>query len=126
MQFTNEQIEQNRADWKAALRSGKYKQGGGTLCLDDRYCCLGVACDVLKTKLALVEDERDGLRTYNGFDTYAPPEVTAALGLYSNEGSHRYALTFSSLAGLNDQYTSFQEIADRLDEPDSPYLKELA
>ena len=33
--------------WVAALRSGKYKQGRGFLCRDGKYCCLGVAYDVL-------------------------------------------------------------------------------
>lgn len=38
--------------WVAALRSGKYKQGEGSLCTAgetgaaDTYCCLGVLCDL--------------------------------------------------------------------------------
>ncbi len=33
--------------WVAALRSGKYKQGGGQLkTLSGTYCCLGVLCDL--------------------------------------------------------------------------------
>ena len=33
--------------WLAALRSGKYKQGYGSLLTDyGEYCCLGVACKV--------------------------------------------------------------------------------
>lgn len=34
------------ADWVAALRSGKYKQGVGGLRRDDRFCCLGVLCEI--------------------------------------------------------------------------------
>lgn len=34
--------------WLEALRSGKYKQGQKRLRgLDNRYCCLGVLCDVV-------------------------------------------------------------------------------
>lgn len=128
MHFTNEQIKQNREDWKAALRSGEYKQGEGSLCVDDRYCCLGVACEVLKTKLSLVvgKDAYDpGVRTYNGLDTYLPPEVADALGLCSDTGCHRLGLSVGSLVLLNDSGTTFEEIADLLDESNSPYFKEL-
>ena len=29
--------------WLAALESGKYEQGRNNLCIDGKYCCLGVA-----------------------------------------------------------------------------------
>jgi len=32
--------------WVQALRSGEYKQGKGALRVNDRFCCLGVACDI--------------------------------------------------------------------------------
>lgn len=40
-----------RARWVRALRSGKYKQGEGSLCRVDsfgnkNFCCLGVLCDI--------------------------------------------------------------------------------
>lgn len=35
-----------KAKWIAALRSGEYKQGNGRLRDGDKYCCLGVLCDV--------------------------------------------------------------------------------
>lgn len=35
-----------RAEWIAALRSGKYKQGKSRLKRGDAFCCLGVACDI--------------------------------------------------------------------------------
>lgn len=38
-----------KAAWVAALRSGKYEQGKGTLCSADRhYCCLGVHSEIKK------------------------------------------------------------------------------
>ncbi len=36
-----------KAKWVAALRSGKYVQGKGALAKDGRFCCLGVAADLL-------------------------------------------------------------------------------
>lgn len=32
--------------WAKELRGGKYKQAQGRLRRDDRFCCLGVACDL--------------------------------------------------------------------------------
>jgi hypothetical protein len=45
---------ERRARWVAALRSGEYKQARGLLRTrgrhdqEDRYCCLGVACEVAR------------------------------------------------------------------------------
>lgn len=33
--------------WLDALRSSKYQQGQGWLCLDNKYCCLGVLAEEL-------------------------------------------------------------------------------
>lgn len=33
--------------WVTALRSGKYEQGSGRLRNGDKFCCLGVLCDVI-------------------------------------------------------------------------------
>lgn len=35
-----------KAKWIAALRSGSYQQGTETLRAKNKYCCLGVLCDV--------------------------------------------------------------------------------
>lgn len=32
--------------WVAALKSGRYKQGIGSLKTGDQFCCLGVLCDL--------------------------------------------------------------------------------
>lgn len=34
-----------KAQWTAALRSGEYEQGQGSLRRDGKFCCLGVLCD---------------------------------------------------------------------------------
>lgn len=37
-----------KKQWVAALRSGKYQQTKGRLrTIDNRYCCLGVLCDLV-------------------------------------------------------------------------------
>lgn len=41
-------------EWVDALRSGKYEQGRLALrSKDDKYCCLGVLCDIAKSKVGL-------------------------------------------------------------------------
>lgn len=35
-----------RDEWVAALRSGKYKQGHTALESSEKFCCLGVKCDL--------------------------------------------------------------------------------
>jgi hypothetical protein len=62
-------------DWLAALRSGEYKQGRGTLCnaYDNSYCCLGVLCETNK----LEKDESDSL-----FVKYLTPNGKVESGVY--------------------------------------------
>ena len=36
-----------KARWVAALRSGKYEQGQKGLKVDNTFCCMGVACDLI-------------------------------------------------------------------------------
>lgn len=42
--------------WVLALVSGEYKQGKGVLRRGDKYCCLGVACEIFKDEVGLKED----------------------------------------------------------------------
>ena len=69
--------------WVAALRSGKYKQGKEVLRDGDRYCCLGVLCEVetgakpkkvpfpsaaRKARLGLTDKECETLAEFNDGD----------------------------------------------------------
>jgi hypothetical protein len=66
--------------WVEALRSGEYEQGAGALRNGDKFCCLGVLCDIL------TDEEREELgvewvvRTYPRIDL-AVGEVGAPDGL---------------------------------------------
>lgn len=99
--------------WVAALRSGKYKQGGGCLRqeLEDgyRHCCLGVACEVAI--------EEGLIESYDGDKPLldARPEVQNALALATPRGSYdgpKGSYDGGCLTEANDQRTSFAEIAD--------------
>jgi hypothetical protein len=93
-----------------ALRSGEYKQGFQTLQDDDRYCCLGVMCDVYAraTGMELVRDEDRGY-LYGG-DLSGQEGVMAWVGLKSCDG---HSTDHDTLIEMNDENgKTFSEIAD--------------
>lgn len=113
--------------WVAALRSGEYKQGRGTLKYTDRddnaaYCCLGVLCEVAVKEGVLSSPTTPAMY---GDWYYGAEEEQSALPvvvqdwagltgpgrlLTSVEGAH-------SLIGLNDELRlSFEQIADVIEE----------
>lgn len=94
-------MNDNAKKWVAALRSGKYKQTQGQLRSDDKYCCLGVACD-----LAM---ETGVISSFIGTNLGLPKPVQDWIGLKDDFGNYR---GFSSLASENDAGRTFLEIAD--------------
>lgn len=108
--------------WVKALRSGKYKQGTGVLHrTDDRFCCLGVLCEVaikqgvqLSTKI----DEDLGFYYYDDADAVLPEKVqkwaeleVANPDVYIRQPPYSFGNVLTSLAELNDDRFSFEEIA---------------
>lgn len=92
----------NRKKWVKALRSGKYKQAEGQLRDGDRFCCLGVLCDVLGMK-------------WNGNEVAGkslslPKFAQRAVGLRRDEGEHGDEQ--ETLSGYNDFGKDFAYIAD--------------
>ena len=98
--------------WLEALRSGKYKQGKLYLKKDNKYCCLGVACDLYnkthKVKVDFVNYTSDNQQINTGL----PPVVMKWLGLNHSEGrlSNNYYLSTK-----NDNGVSFNKIADLIE-----------
>jgi hypothetical protein len=107
--------------WVEALRSGKYKQGVHHLCLGDKYCCLGVACEIyakyhtLDRKLTedniMVYKEPTNSREYV---TSLPPAVQGWLNLTTEFGEF-FSKQPATLSGQNDTGLSFDEIADLIE-----------
>lgn len=87
--------------WIAALRSGKYKQGRKTLVSGDRYCCLGVLCDIAKKEFKLKRTVTGFVdKSGNGFSSSLPPDLSLYIGL--NDDSE-YGMTFEdTLVNFND------------------------
>lgn len=107
MALSKNQIKRRR-EWIAALRSGKYTQGRSRLrTADNRFCCLGVACDLKNPKQWNVGFE--GKYLYD-FSTGMPPlSVMREFGMrYYSDG-----IDPREMAGKNDSGKwSFSEIAD--------------
>lgn len=115
--------------WIAALRSGNYLQGRGSLMQLNRsepdavpsFCCLGVLCDIAKAEPE-VKGHWDSkfFRTACGHDELGyrqdsaliPPAVQKATGMLTDWGQFRTAEGDEQLTNLNDKAgKSFEEIA---------------
>lgn len=114
--------KENVAAWVVALRSGKYKQGRDALNKNDRkFCCLGVACEVLIERGYKIEKifencghptKRGRLVSYGDECEALPAAAQHALGLADSMGDYDNGLRHTSLAQLNDQGRRFATIAD--------------
>lgn len=110
-------MNNNASKWVASLRSGKYKQGRMALRKNDKFCCLGVACDLYASDHPDFEDVHsyDGVHFYgeNNEHYILPMEVKEWLGLYDSGGQFKNSDgTTTTLADLNDWDSSFDEIAN--------------
>jgi len=115
--YTAEEQAEHRKQWVDALRSGEYEQVTGHMRAGDKFCCLGVACDISglgEWKLLNAYDVStkaqayhiDGI--YNGVGLPAP--VIDWLGV--THYKVRYAGKELTLTMANDVGFSFNEIAD--------------
>lgn len=101
------EIKANREKLIDALRFGKYKKGKHVLRdIDDNFCCLGVACEILNIKYN--PTEIGDCYLYSGRGTIAPREVVNRFGLYWSNGGNRERN--KSLAQINDNSESFEPV----------------
>lgn len=104
--------EDFKAKWVAALRSGDYMQGRNYLHRDDEFCCLGVACEVLRKdfseEIHIRVEEEANVVVYEGRNQFLARAIRDFTGLDGNsEGA---------LAVLNDDDgRTFSEIADYIE-----------
>ena len=100
--------------WIRDLKSGKYAQAQGRLKATwGGYCCLGVACNVVKPDEWASADYNDPKHIPGLWHPLAAEE-----GAYLGpKGRKLYHLTYAgmqALAKLNDEGASFKDIAKRL------------
>ncbi len=82
-----------KKNWLFALRSGDYEQGQFALKTnDDKFCCIGVLCDVIDPTLWKESANRI---TWSGHCDFLEPVPLNKIGLPIEEQSY--------LVGMNDQ-----------------------
>ena len=97
--------------WIEALRSGEYKQGLEALRNGDRYCCLGVLCDLYAREHPSEpqwELRSDDQHYFLGEEVELPDKVREWVGLEHGDGS----VEINDLVVMNDTGRSFDYIAN--------------
>lgn len=113
--WTREEQKDHRKLWINALRSGNYKQGKYRLrSVDNKYCCLGVACEVaFQNGVQLQIRHHFHLYFYDENDGYPPMIVRDFFGLITEAGDYVQDNNLSSLSTDNDTLNyNFDEIAN--------------
>jgi hypothetical protein len=120
----NKEIKQ---EWVKALRSGEYEQGRNQLkTKNGKFCCLGVLCD-LYSKKNNVPWSTESSSIHKNFQHYTihgalenlPDQVKAWAGLQESDPVVKHKDPFPThvhLSYINDQGTSFAEIANIIEE----------
>lgn len=94
-------------EWARALESGKYKQGKFALKKDNKFCCLGVLCNLHEGKA-----EKKASGDYFGDSLLFQSKICDYVGFKSFIGTlPDHKGKFRSLAQLNDLGYSFKKIA---------------
>jgi len=109
--YTAEEQAEHRKQWVDALRSGKYQQGRGLLRDGNKFCCLGVACDISGLGAWVTYRRYTDFVVRGGHTEQIelPDEVMEWLGVQHNDVMMNNE---TSLSKINDDGTSFNEIAD--------------
>lgn len=115
-----------KAKWVAALRSGEYEQGRGSLLRDGKHCCLGVLCEIAVQENVITK------ATYDTPEN-SLPEFQSSVTVFDEGPGEQFSVLpekvidwagldggnpivddgKSNLASLNDNAgLSFDEIAD--------------
>ena len=104
-----------------ALRSGEYEQGRDWLVDNkDRFCCLGVACNISVTDLNWEYVNREW--RIGNESTSLPTEVVEEFGFFSHHGARSDGACieinvqkYTCLSDANDEGVSFSDIADYIE-----------
>lgn len=95
--------------WSKALESGEYKQGTGQLRKGDKFCALGVLCNLHAQEHPEIATKERVKSRYLGAVTELPLDVMLWAGMISCNG---YISSGNSVVGMNDGLEmSFKEIA---------------
>ena len=99
--------------WVKALRSGEYKQGRGFLKVKERYCCLGVLCDLYDPKgWKMVSNLNVSTFKIDHNFSRLSKKVMTWSGMRNDAGCYEVNHT---LIKDNDRGDSFEEIANTIE-----------
>ncbi len=101
-----------KAAWVKALRSGEYSQGTGQLrSAEEKYCCLGVLCDIAPV------GEWGGEAYIAGPDDWASAFLPRRVADWAGLSSTNPAIggTGGELSYKNDRGATFAQIADLIE-----------
>lgn len=111
--------------WLAALRSGEYGQGKDALCaikkpgVADRFCCLGVACDLHKQWVGPPRPGISGLCMAVETGALGMPDegwFEKTFGFRPNQAMFGPVGKRDGLADLNDAGVTFERIANYIEQ----------
>jgi len=98
------------------LRSKKYEQGKGQLRSGNKFCCMGVGCDLFGKENSIKWKENSFMRALR----FLPFDVMRWLGLNDDGGAYLN----DKLTCLNDDGTTFDRIADIIESEPEGLFKE--
>ena len=106
-----------KKQWVELLRSGEFEQGRGHLEQDNKFCCLGVLCQIALVEGAcefeVIQSVNSANIKYNRYDSH---HVDETLSPHLLEWADLPAVDMDVLIELNDEHrASFQEIADYIE-----------
>ncbi len=108
--------------WVAALRSGAYEQGVGRLRRNDKFCCLGVLCNLHAQEHPAIAAQQRSPISYMENSGGLPVAVMEWAGMFGQSGSLRTGTAIGNsgyfkLAAMNDSGCySFLSIAKAIEE----------
>lgn len=77
--------------WADALESGEYRQGREYLCFDNRYCCLGVLCELyVKNTNNDIRNNVNGTVYYDNAHAILPECVLDWASIGKNKAAFSY------------------------------------
>ncbi len=92
--------------WIAALESGEYKKGECELKNGDKYCCLGVLCDIH----AKTHGKNFTTEFYLGESMFLPKKVEKWAGLNAPNPTFKLDNVECNIADYNDAHSTFDEV----------------
>lgn len=99
--------------WLEALESGKFEQGQNCLRSgDNKFCCLGVACELSGIEPILNSNYLSPRYEYLGERHYLPQVIVDKLKFRDNQGIAFGKQPGKAIAYLNDMGRTFKDIAE--------------